>query len=319
MTIRSLAVASLFTSFGFALAAEAALAYSAPLATAVADKPAAVGNDVIAAARRWLAGDLGGRADLEILAAEERSDAQEMLGELLGSNGPSELRDESTACGWFAKAATSRSDALHNLAHCAERGVGGKPDLARAAALYLQAVKQGYPKSMCALGNLYVAGQGVPKDELKGAAFCRQGAELGDPDAQTDLGNLYLQGVGVPRDIAQARHWYERAAAQGQANAQFVLGQIYWKGDGIPRSQVRAAELWKAAYQGGRVDAAGLLAPWLFADWMSSHAKGDVAKLDDAIRYQEIAVRLASESKKTDQQNLLVLMREARAAAKKKE
>ena len=317
MPIRCLAAASLFSSFGLALAAESALADPAPLAPAVAGKPAPVGDDVVAAARRWLKGDPGGRSDLETLAAKGRSDAQEMLGELLGPGGPKELRDEVAACGWFAKAAASRSDSLHNLAHCAERGVGGTPDFARAAALYLRAAGEGYAKSMCALGNLHVAGRGVPKDEAKGAALCRQAAELGEPDAQTDLGNLYLQGIGVPKDVVQARHWYERAAAQGQANATFVLGQIYWNGDGVPRDRARAAELWKAAYKGGRVDAAALLAPWLFADWMSSHPKGDFTVLDEAIRYQEVAVGLASQDKRAEQQDILRLMRETRKAAEK--
>jgi|GEM_PF-3191302 len=317
MPIRRFTVASLLCSFGLTLAAEVALADPMPPAPVAADKPAPVGDDVVVAARRWLKGDLDGRSDLETLAAKGRSDAQEMLGELMGPSGPSELRDEIAACQWFAKAAAFRSDSLHNFAHCTEKGVGGTPDLAHAATLYLQAAGEGYAKSMCALGNLYVAGRGVRKDELKGAALCRQGAELGEPDAQTDLGNLYLQGIGVPHDMVQARHWYERAAAQGQANAEFTLGQIYWNGDGVPRDQVRAAELWKAAYQGGRVDAAPLLATWLFANWMSSHPKDDVTALDEAIRYQVVAVSLASKGKRADQQNLLLLMREARTAAKK--
>ena len=282
-----------------------------------ADKSLAVGDDVVASARRWLTGNLEGRSDLEALASKGRSDAQEMLGEILGPSGPAALRDEVAACGWYAKAAVSRSDSLHNLAHCAERGVGGTPDFARAAALYRQAADRGYPKSMCALGNLYVAGRGVPKDEAKGAALCHQAAERGEPDAQTDLGNFYLQGIGVSHDMAQARHWYELAAAQGQPNAEFVLGEIYWNGDGIARDRAKAAELWKAAYKGGRVDAASLLAAWLFSSWMSAHPRGDVTVLDEAIQYQEVAVRTASEAKRADEQSVLTLMQTARTAVEK--
>jgi TPR repeat protein len=170
---------------------------------------------------------------------------------------------------------------------------------------------------MCALGNLYVAGRGVPKDEAKGAALCRQAAERGEPDAQTDLGNLYLQGIGVPHDVAQARHWYELAAAQGQPNASFVLGQIYWNGDGVARDQSKAAELWKAAYRGGRVDAAPLLATWLFTSWMSAHPRGDVTVLNEAIQYQEVAVRSVPEAKRAEAQTLLTVMQAARATAEK--
>lgn len=282
-----------------------------------ADKSAPVGNDVIASARRWIKGDLGGRSELEALAAKGRSDAQEMLGELMGPSGPPPLRDELAACGWFGKAAASRPDSLHNSALCAERGVNGAPDLARAAALYGQAADRGYPKSMCALGNLYVAGRGVPKDEAKGAALCRQAAERGEPDAQTDLGNLYLQGIGVPHDVVQARHWYELATAQGQPNATFILGQIYWNGDGVARDQSKAAELWEAAYRGGRVDAAPLLAIWLFSSWMSAHPRGDVTVLNEAIQYQEVAVGSVPEAKRAAAQTLLTVMHAARTTAEK--
>ena len=170
---------------------------------------------------------------------------------------------------------------------------------------------------MCALGNLYVAGRGVPKNEAKGAALCRQAAELGEPNAQTDLGDLYVEGVGVPHDMVQARHWYELAAAQGQPNAEFVLGQIYWNGDGVARDRAKAAELWKAAYKGGRVDAAPLLAAWLFTSWMSAHRAGDLTVLDEAIQYEEVAVRNASEAKRADEQTLLKIMQAARTGAEK--
>jgi uncharacterized protein len=217
------------------------------------------GTDVIELGRRWLAGEQVARSALEDLAAKGRSDAQEMLGEIMGG-GPPALRDEATACGWHAKAAAERSDALHNQARCHEKGTGAPRDLARAAALYRQAADRGYVRSMCALGNLYLAGRGVEKDEARGVALCRQAAERGEPNAQTDLGNLYLQGIGVAKDMVQARRWYELASAQGQPNAQFVLGQIYWNGDGVARSREKAAQHLKDAYKGGRRDAAPLLA-----------------------------------------------------------
>ncbi|RYD90982.1 MAG: sel1 repeat family protein, partial [Sphingobacteriales bacterium] len=276
-----------------------------------------VGEDVAKSARQWLNGDLNGRSVLEALANMGRADAQQMLGEIL-SVGPKTLRDDVASCGWFAKAADSRADSMHSLAFCTEKGVDGTPDPARAAGLYLQAAEQGYAKSMCALGNLYVEGRGVPKDEAKGVARCRKGAEIGDRDAQTDLGNYYLQGIGVPRDMAQARHWYELAAAQGQPNALFVLGQIYWNGDGILRDQARAEKLLKAAYRSGRRDAASFLGSWLFAKWMSAHSKGDFTVLDEAIGYQTVAASIASEAERADAQNALKLMEAVRTAAKDK-
>jgi TPR repeat protein len=266
------------------------------------------GFDVVQLGRRWLSGESDARARLEALAADGRSDAQELLGEVLGPSGPPTLRDEVAACEWFGKAAASRSDALHNAALCHETGAGGTRDLARAAAFYRQAADRGYARSMCALGNLYMTGRGVPKDEMKAALLCRQGGELGEPNAQTDLGNLYLRGVGVPKDMVQARHWYELAAAQGQPNAQFVLGQIYWNGDGVARSKAKAAAFLKEAFKGGRRDAAPLLAKWLFAQWMLAHAQGDFTVLDEAIGYQKIA----TDPGQAEEQTLLAMMLAAR-------
>jgi TPR repeat protein len=163
---------------------------------------------------------------------------------------------------------------------------------------------------MCALGNLYVAGRGVPQDAKHGAELCRQGAEAGNEDAQTDLGNLYVQRIGVPRDMVLARHWYELAAVQGQANADFVLGQIYWNGDGVAPDQAKAAELWKAAYRGGRLDAAALLASWNFVRWMAAHPKGDLSGLSEAIAWEKEAVKAARDAKARGQaDDMLKFMR----------
>lgn len=308
-------VASLLS--GSLIAAAPTLSYSKSIISPVADLTAAVQGDVIAAMRRLLSGDPAGRIQLESLAASGRSDAQEALGELLGPSGPTTLRDEVAACGLFQKASSWRADSLHNLAHCAEKGVGGTPDPARAAVLYRQAAERGFAKSLCALGNLYMAGKGVPKDEANGAALCRRAADRGEQDAQTDLGNMYLKGVGVPHDMLEARHWYELAAAQGQHNAEFTLGQIYWNGDGVARNQTKAAELWKKAYNGGRVDAAPLLAAWLFASWMSAHPRGDTTVLDEAIRYQAIGVSNSSESKRAEAEALLTMMRTAQGLSER--
>jgi TPR repeat protein len=316
MDRRHLKVVMAFACALVAAQAGSALAQPAYPQAQPSAKEDAVGPDVIAAGRSWIAGDKTGRERLETLARSGRSDAEEMLGEVLGPAGPVTLRDEVAGCGWFAKAATMRRDALHNLAHCAEKGVGGDPDFARAATLYAQASARGYPQSMCALGNLYIAGHGVAPDAARGAALCRQGADLGERNAETDLGNLYLQGVGVPHDMVQARHWYELAAAQGQPNAEFVLGQIYWNGDDVPRDQAKAAELWKSAYSGGRADAAALLANWTFAHWMAAHSKGDTSGLDEAIAWEEAALKVAANNQARAQaDHLLNLMRATRQAS----
>jgi TPR repeat protein len=264
----------------------------------------AVGDDVSAAARQWASGDLAARNTLMALANAGRADAQEAVGEILMA-GVAGAPDRFTACGYFAEAAKSRRDALHSLAVCTEMGVGGTPNLTRAAALYKEAADQGYAKSMCALGNLYVTGRGVPKDPVHGASLCLMGAQAGNADAQTDVGNLYLQGVGVPRDLAKARSWYEKAAESGQPNAEFTLGIIYWNGAGVTADHDKAAAFWRSAYGHGRVDAALPLAAGAMARWNAGHAQGDTSALDEAIGWYREAIKTAPEAKRPEIQTQL--------------
>jgi TPR repeat protein len=274
-----------------------------------------IGQDVRDDAHQWLGGDRTARQRLEALARAGRADAQETLGEVLFHGDPSGVDSRALACGYFSMASPSRRDALHSFAHCVELGISGSANPAQAARLYQQAADRGYAKSMCALGNLYLAGRGVAKDPERGASLCLRGAEAGDKDAQTDLGNLYVRGFGVSRDIVQARQWYALAAAQGQVNAAVMLGKIYWNGDGVTRDPSKAAELWKAAYHGGRTDAAALIANWAMSRWATSQPKGDVTMLDEAIAWQELALMTAPDEQARTQANArLELMRSTREA-----
>jgi TPR repeat protein len=49
-------------------------------------------------------------------------------------------------------------------------------------------------------------------------------AEQGDARAQCAVGLMYLLGQGVPHDDAQAVAWYRKAADQGNGDGQFGLG-----------------------------------------------------------------------------------------------
>lgn len=252
-----------------------------------------LGEDVQAAVGLLTGGQLDeGRRQLETLASAGRTDAAEVLGEFLGEGGPWG-KDRRAACRWFETAARDRGDGRHNLAFCFESGDGGRRDYAQAARLYGEASAMGFAKSSCALGNLMIAGKGVPRDVPGGVAQCLKGAEGGDPDAQTDVGNFYLLGEVVPKDMAKATFWYEKAAARKQANAALVLGQIYSNGDGVPKDAARAVELWTIAYEGGRIDAAyhlGMEAAGRAFD-KGPPASVDLEALAAGIHYLEVTVR----------------------------
>ncbi len=72
------------------------------------------------------------------------------------------------------------------------------------------------------LGNLYVKGEGVPKDAALAVSWYRKAADQGDADAQNSLGVQYYAGVGVPKDLVLSYMWRNLAAAQGHGVAKLV-------------------------------------------------------------------------------------------------
>jgi TPR repeat protein len=54
----------------------------------------------------------------------------------------------------------------------------------------------------------------------------RKAAEQGLAVGQINLGNMYLAGRGVPRDEAEATAWYRKAAAQGEKRAEGNLTAV---------------------------------------------------------------------------------------------
>lgn len=62
---------------------------------------------------------------------------------------------------------------------------------------------------------------------------------FGDADAQYSLAQLYLDGNGAPRDPRQAARWLGLAANKGQNHAQALLGHLLFKGDQVPRQAAR--------------------------------------------------------------------------------
>lgn len=234
------------------------------------------------------------------------------VGALALHNGYTALRnrDFPAACRLWEAAAGVSAEAAHMTAECYEHGHGGTTDMARAVELYRNAGDGGYPKSLCALGLIYMEGRAVPADPSRAAELCRRGAEAGDADAQTDLANFYLSGRGVPEDKVEAGRWYERAAEQNQRNALFTLGQMYWNGDAVEKDNDEAARLWLLAYNAGRTDAALLLARAAMVQAMADRNNPDAETLRDAERWFGIAIPdISDAAEKTEAEQHLALVR----------
>lgn len=129
-------------------------------------------------------------------------------------------------CAWerlTMAAAAGRPSAQSVLAWMYAQGVGGKPDPARAARLYLQAARAGDASAQNNAGELYESGRGVAPDPKLALEWYRKAAEAGFAPAQFNLGRLYADGKAVGRDFTEARKWLAKAEAGGIAAARRLL------------------------------------------------------------------------------------------------
>jgi TPR repeat protein len=89
-----------------------------------------------------------------------------------------------------------------------------------------------------ALAEMYLRGDGTPKDYIAALKLLRSAADFGWWPAQARLGSIYELGLGVPIDLAKAEQLYRNAADEGIAFAQARLGGMYLLGKGLPRDYV---------------------------------------------------------------------------------
>lgn len=121
-----------------------------------------------------------------------------------------------------------------------ERGAKQKDLLAESHGWLVKSAEQGFPPAETAMAqsDLLLGGFVFGDEEQeRGLRFLRDAADRGWPLAESLLGNIYLAGELVPRDVALAVHYYRAAADQGAPRAQYNLAELYASGDGDPRDE----------------------------------------------------------------------------------
>lgn len=116
---------------------------------------------------------------------------------------------DAVAAHWFEKAvAAGEPRAMHNLALMLWRGEGIERDGNRAIALLEQAAGRGLSPSSLALAHYARL-----DDRLAEAArHYRAAAERNNARGMHALGNLYMAGRGVPQSLREAYFWYHLAS-----------------------------------------------------------------------------------------------------------
>lgn len=80
--------------------------------------------------------------------------------------------------------------------------------------------------ALVTMGNIYIFGNGQPKNEKKALTFFLRASELGNVLSMYNTGLAYLKGIGCSKDSEKGKYWMERAASHGDQTSMLVLAEI---------------------------------------------------------------------------------------------
>jgi len=235
-------------------------------------------------------------SELRAKAEAGDADAENALG-LRYRVGEGVDRDKVEAVRWYRKAAKHGSAAgMFNMGAAYYNGDGVGVDDVASCAWFLLAQDAGYveadeavrraasenpariTEASAKVGEMYEAGEELPKNETNALKWYRKAADGGAPEAAVRAANIlladsrnpsqadyvealkrcqdaadhqyspgvygmaiiYQRGLGVAKDPAEAAKWLTRAADLGHPRAVLQLGEAYWKGDGVKADPVTA-------------------------------------------------------------------------------
>jgi len=125
------------------------------------------------------------------------------------------------------------------------------PDIDEAIYWFRKAADQGNTPAKLILGTTLVAmhysGDRDADAMTEGAGWIGKAAEDGMARAHFRIGNLYMHGDGVPKDSASAITSYRKAANGGLRKAQLLLVPVFRNGILVERNRAEAARLTRLA------------------------------------------------------------------------
>lgn len=178
-------------------------------------------------------------------------------------------------------------------------GEGVAPDPERAERWLVEATRSGRDGAALRLGRAYLSGEGLARDVTKALRYLAPLAERGNDAAALALGRAYLHGEGVSQDMEAGRHYLTPLADAGDATAARELGRAYLMGPESFRRPSRARRYLEQAVAADDMPAQGTLGTALL--------RGDMGLVQDVERGQ----RLLSEAAESGHAgSLMVLGRE---------
>ena len=88
------------------------------------------------------------------------------------------------------------------------------------------AAEQGYAHAQFSLAEIFLTGNGLPRDVDKGLQYLQRASLNGYVPAQLLSAALSVEGSVRPRDLAEAHAWLSAAAEQGSKQASEALERI---------------------------------------------------------------------------------------------
>jgi TPR repeat protein len=92
-------------------------------------------------------------------------------------------------------------------------------DFKTAAEVFQAMAERGNTRAQFFLAQIYLNGNGMPRDYAQALKWASAAADKKNPDAQFTLGEIYASGMGVQRDYVQAHMWYSLSASTGDEQA----------------------------------------------------------------------------------------------------
>jgi TPR repeat protein len=130
-------------------------------------------------------------------------------------------------------------------------GLGVEEDFAATRRLALEALEEGAYGVYTDLGELYLAGEGVPQSDEEALRLFEEGSRRAVASSHRRLGDLYREGIGVEPDRQKAIDAYRRAAELGDAPANLALAKMYVHGEGVEQNEEEFVRwYWQAANAG---------------------------------------------------------------------
>lgn len=124
--------------------------------------------------------------------------------------------------------------------------------------------EQGDKNMQLFLGRAYLEGtNGLKADPLKGMYWLEKAA-VDMPEVKTLIGDLFKAGEVLPRDYTQAINWYTQAANEGDVPAMVELGMYYASGASGNEDCGNAIKWFNEAANGGSLESKRNLV-WLYA------------------------------------------------------